>query len=285
MTKVAVVTGAGSGIGRATAQRFARKGARVIVSDINETTGQETVELIHKQGGTAAFRSLDVGDAAAWEDFTDWACSGEVPDLLINNAGILIGGGFLEQTGDDWRRMIQINLMSPIIGSRLFVQRMVDAGIRGHIANVASAGAFLPTAVAPSYVTAKHGVWFASQALRSEFGRQGIGVSAICPGFIRTNLAANGTRSGVDATVSEDWAAKLAAGQRILFRGPERVAAAIERAVRFNIATVPVGVEGWFVYGAFRASPGFVRGASSMIQMPFIDQGINLTGKILGGAR
>jgi NAD(P)-dependent dehydrogenase (short-subunit alcohol dehydrogenase family) len=281
---VAVVTGSGSGIGRATAQRFARNGSTVIVSDINEVTGAETVELIKTRGGNAVFRRLDVADVDDWESFAESVrVDFGVPDVVVNNAGILIGGGFLEQSGDDWRRMIQINLMSPIIGSRLFVQQMVDAGAHGHIVNVASAGAFLPAAVAPSYVTAKAAVWFATQALRSEFGGNGIGVSAICPGVIRTNLAANGTRSGADSHDSIAWSAKLAAGQRLIFRSPERVAAAIERAVRFNLSTVPVGAEAWLAWYAYRLSPALVRGASSLVQMSLIDKGVELTGKVLGG--
>lgn len=283
---LAVVTGSGSGIGRASAQRFARNGATVIVSDINEVTGNETVDLIRAKGGNAVFRRLDVADVDDWNAFAAWVrAEFGVPNVMVNNAGILIGGGFLEQSGDDWRRMIQINLMSPIVGSRIFVEQMVDAGKRGHIVNVASAGAFLPAGIAPSYVTAKAGVWFASQALRSEFGGRGIGVSAICPGIIRTNLAANGTKSGVEAEDSTAWATKLGAVQRFWFRSPERVAAAIERSVRFNLATVPVGAEAWLVWYLHRLSPGLIRGASSLVRMPFLDRAIATSGKVLGGAR
>ncbi|OHU53260.1 SDR family NAD(P)-dependent oxidoreductase [Mycobacteroides chelonae] len=281
-----VVTGAGSGIGRATAQRFARKGAVVIVSDINETTGNESVDLIRSKGGNAVFRRLDVADVEDWEAFTGWVVAEfGVPDVVVNNAGILIGGGFLEQTGDDWRRMIQINMMSPLIGSRLFVEKMVRAGTRGHIVNVASMGAFLPTAVGPSYVTAKAGVWLGTQALRSEFGPQGIGVSAICPGLIRTRLAANGTRGGVSSDDSAAWAAKLAAGHRFMGRSPKRVAAAVERAVRFNLATVPVGLEAWLGWYLYRLSPAAMRGISSAVSMSLADKAVGLSGKVFGGVK
>lgn len=284
---VTVVTGAGSGIGRATAQRFARRGGLVIVSDINEHTGNETVETIRAHGGTAVFRRLDVADATDWTGFVAGVCDEfGVPNVVVNNAGILIGGGFLEQSGADWRRMIQINLMSPIIGSRAFVERMVAAGQRGNIVNVASVGAFLPTPIAPSYVTAKAGVWFGSQALRAEFGKYGIGVSAICPGLIRTSLAANGTRGGADAAGSRTWSADLAAGQRRLaFRSPERVAAAIERAVRWNLSTVPVGFEAWLGWYASRLSPAVVRGACGMLRMSLADRAVELMGTALRESR
>jgi NAD(P)-dependent dehydrogenase (short-subunit alcohol dehydrogenase family) len=164
------VTGAGSGIGRATAERFAKQGWRAIVTDIDEQTGQETVDRITAAGGVAVFHSADSSSADEWAELAEWTCSEYgIPDLVVNNAGILIGGNFMEQTGDDWRRMIQINLMGPILGSRAFIERMVADGKRGHIVNIASCGAFMPTSIAPSYVDRQSGRLFRrTGALRSE---------------------------------------------------------------------------------------------------------------------
>ncbi|AGM26744.1 SDR family NAD(P)-dependent oxidoreductase [Mycobacteroides abscessus] len=279
---VAVVTGAGSGIGRATAERFGRKGWTVVVSDINEATGAETVDRITRAGGSAVFRRLDVADLEDWRQFTDWVCEEHgIPDLLVNNAGILIAGGFLEQTGADWRRMIAINMMSPLVGSRLFVQRMVEAGARGHIANICSVGAFMPTPLAPSYVVAKQGAWFGTQALRAEFGKRGIGVSAICPGLIDTNLSANGTRSGVDETAGSSWTDKLNRGQHFFGRSPDHVAEAVERSMRWNLSTVPVGFEAWIGWFLYRLSPGLMRGALGIAQMSLAERAVDVSSRAL----
>lgn len=283
---VSVVTGAGSGIGRATAIRFANQGSTVVVADINETTGTETVELIENAGGRAVFRRLDVTDPTASDDFATWVCTEHaVPDVLVNNAGILISGGFLDQTGAEWRRMIATNMMSPMLGSRAFVQRMVDAGIRGHIVNVCSVGAFMPTPLSPSYVTAKAGAWFGTQALRAEFASHGIGVSAVCPGLISTELSANGTRSGTDEPDNADWATKLSKAQHFFGRSPDRVAAGIERAIRWNIATMPIGIEAWAGWYLYRLSPGLSRALMGLARMPLADKAINVSDKILGGRR
>ena len=122
-------------------------------------------------------------------------------------------------------------------------------------------------------------------ALRQEFGGKGIGVSAICPGLIRTSLAANGTRAGVDDSESSAWSSKLAAGHRYIGRSPDRVAIAIERSIRWNLSTVPVGTEAWAGYYLSRLSPSAMRGLSGLASMDIADWGVSLSGKVFGGSR
>ncbi|QIS04107.1 SDR family NAD(P)-dependent oxidoreductase [Nocardia brasiliensis] len=283
---VAVVTGAASGIGRATTLRFAERGATVLVADIDELGAKETVTLVRAAGGRAEFYPLDVADPAALEAFAAQVAQEHgVPDVVVNNAGILISGGFLEQTEDDWRRMIAINMMGPLLGSRLFVRQMVEAGKRGAIVNICSVGSFLPTSLAPSYVTAKAGAWQGTQALRAEFAGHGIRVSAVCPGLIATELSARGTRAGADAEASADWRAKLARGQAVFGRSPDRVAAAVERAVRWNLATVPVGIEAWAGWYLARLSPAALRGLSGLLRMRLAEQALDVSRRVLGGGR
>lgn len=282
--RTAIITGAGAGIGRATAERFARKGWRIVATDINAETGNATVEAISRGGGTAVFRRVDSSSPEDWEGLADWVCAEVgVPDLVVNNAGILIAGGFLQQTPDDWRRMIQVNMMGPIFGSRTFVERMAAAGTKGHIVNVASCGAFLPAAVAPSYVTAKAGVLLGTQALRSEFGKKGIRATAICPGLIRTDLAANGTLAG--ETAPGAWSQKLGSLQSFAWRSPKRVAAAIERSVRWNLTTVPVGWEAWLIYAIYRLSPAMMRSITSLVSMSVSNKVVDAGAKFVGGVR
>lgn len=121
--------------------------------------------------------------------------------------------------------------------------------------------------------------------MRAEFGGRGIGVSAICPGLIRTNLAANGTRGGADERASAAWAARLGGLHRYVGRSPDTVAAAVERAVRWNLSTVPVGAEAWAGWYLYRLSPSLMRGLTGLFSMSFVDAATERVGTVLGGAR
>ncbi len=258
--KTVIVTGAGGGIGRETAKLFASKGDRVIIADIDMAAAEDTAIEIVAGGGTAIARSLDVSSEEQWEQFGAWVRTEYgAPDVLINNAGILDLGGFLEMSAAQWQRTIDIDLMSVIYGSRIFAQQMIDAGTHGHIVNISSCGAYFPSKLEPAYGVAKAGVLMASQALRIELARHKIGVTAMCPGAIRTDLLANGKRAVLVEDELQEWTTKVTAVQALSFAGPDKVARVIHRAVAHNWAIVPVNPESWALYYLFRLSPSLVR--------------------------
>ena len=189
--KVAVVTGAASGIGRSTAEMYARFGAAVVVSDVNVAGGQETVDLIEADGGRALFLEVDVSKpkdcaalaAAALEHFgrLDFAC---------NNAGI---GGDQAPTADypveSWHHVLDINLSGPFYCMKYQIPRMLETG-GGAIVNMASILGRVGFAGAPAYVAAKHGLVGLTRNTALEYAQQGIRVNVIGPAFISTPLIA-----------------------------------------------------------------------------------------------
>ncbi|SHQ95189.1 SDR family NAD(P)-dependent oxidoreductase [Mycobacteroides abscessus] len=263
--RLVVVTGAGSGIGRATAIRFAKRGAHVVVTDLDLDTADETVDLILAMGRNASAVQLDVTDPAHWADVARYvSIEYGVPDVLVNNAGIALGGPFLKLTPADWDRLLSVNLMGVVHGCRVFGEQMVERG-SGHIVNIASAAAFTPTAVMAPYSVSKAGVKMLTECLRLELGPKGVGVSAICPGFINTNIGVHGTMVGVDPEIAD-------ASQRRIQRirefteklpwtpmSPELVARAVTRAIRLDLVVVPVKLESWFGYFVSRALPAVNR--------------------------
>ncbi|QBS45405.1 SDR family NAD(P)-dependent oxidoreductase [Nocardia sp. CS682] len=261
-----VVTGAGSGIGRAIALRFARAGAHVVVSDLDLDSALATEAMIRARGLRASAARLDVTDPAAWETFArDVLADHGVPDVLVNNAGMLVSGAFVDLSPADWDRQLGVNLLGVVHGCRVFGQQMIDNHKRGHIVNIASAAAFTPTPVMSAYSVSKAGVKMLTECLRLEFGPKGIGVSAICPGVINTNIGEHAVTVGVDQDLIErgkeltrrvqDAAAKLPFSPL----SPDLVARAAQRAVRYDLAVVPVRAEAWLGYFMLRIAPGVNR--------------------------
>lgn len=191
--KVALVTGAGSGIGRATAVAFAREGAQVVVSDIMVQGGEETVHLIQQAGGKAIFVKTDVSKAAEVEAMVVQAVStyGRL-DYACNNAGI---GGPLLFTADyseaDWNRVIGINLTGVWLCMKYEIQQMLKNN-GGVIVNMASILGLVGFAGSPAYVAAKHGIVGLTKTAAIEYATQNIRVAAVCPAFIQTPMVEQG---------------------------------------------------------------------------------------------
>lgn len=189
--KVAIVTGAASGIGATTAEMYARDGARVVVSDVNEEGGQATVGRIESAGGEAIFVRTDVSDPQACEELVARAVDhfGRL-DVAFNNAGI---GGAQALTADypldDWHQLMGINLFGVFYCMKYEIPAMLASG-GGAIVNMASILGQVAFATSPAYVTSKHGVVGLTANAAVEYGQQGIRVNAVGPGFIRTPLIA-----------------------------------------------------------------------------------------------
>jgi len=187
--KVALVTGAASGIGRAVAEAYAREGARVLVSDLDERGGRETVERIGALGGTAVFEPADVSDPQANARLVARAeeAFGAL-HVACNNAGI---GGAQAPTAEypveDWQRIIAVNLSGAFYGMRAQIPAMLRAG-GGAIVNMASILGQVGFANASGYVAAKHGLVGLTKNAAMEYSAQGVRVNAVGPGFIDTPM-------------------------------------------------------------------------------------------------
>jgi NAD(P)-dependent dehydrogenase (short-subunit alcohol dehydrogenase family) len=189
--KVALITGGASGIGRATAEVFAREGAIVVVADA-AVDGNETANSIQKAGGRATFSRVDVSDSKQVAHIVDSAIGqfGRI-DVLFNGAAILAYGTIVETEEEMWNRMMAINLTGTFLCCRAVVPHMIRQGA-GSIINVASTtGAHDASARAVAYVTSKGGVTLLTRALAIDHAHQGIRVNALCPGPTDTPMLRN----------------------------------------------------------------------------------------------
>jgi NAD(P)-dependent dehydrogenase (short-subunit alcohol dehydrogenase family) len=187
--KVAIITGAGSGIGEATAKLFASEGAKVVVSDISEDHGKKVVEEIKKNGGEAFFVKSDASKASDHEQLVKETAKkyGKL-NIAVNNAGI---GGASAPTGeypiDSWQKVIDINLTGVFYGMRYQLPEMVKAG-SGSVINIASILGQVGFENSPAYVAAKHGVVGLTKSAAWEYAKKKVRVNSVGPGFVYTGL-------------------------------------------------------------------------------------------------
>jgi NAD(P)-dependent dehydrogenase (short-subunit alcohol dehydrogenase family) len=233
--RVAVVTGAASGIGRATALALARRGADLAICDVDEAGLKEAAEQIRGIGCRVLESRVDVSSAEQVRDFAERTCAelGRV-DLLVNNAGIGIGGFFVDVPLEEWDTILGINLKGAVNGCYFFVPKMIEADAGGHVVNIASMAGYIGSPGMTAYTATKFGVVGFSEALRAELAGRGIGVTA----------PENHERS-IQMFEKRNYA-------------PDRVARGILKAIQKNRAIAPIAPEAWAGYWIKRLFPWLV---------------------------
>lgn len=221
------VTGGASGFGRALAERWARAGYRVCIGDIHEERGKETLAALRALGATAhslrcdVTKEEDLEAAAAWLK-ANW---GGV-DIVVNNAGVAVGGGITEISLEDWRWIVDINLLGVVRGCKVFTPIFKKQG-QGRFVNVSSMAGLIHPPMMSAYNATKAGVVAISETLRVELAGDGIDVTVVCPSFFRTNLTETMRSGNADtARITDRLVNKAKRGAdeiaELTFRGVER---------------------------------------------------------------
>jgi NAD(P)-dependent dehydrogenase (short-subunit alcohol dehydrogenase family) len=219
-TQVAVITGGAQGIGRRTAELLAERGFALALIDLRMS--EETVRTIEEHGGDAMGFAGNIADEAVVEQFANEVFSrfGHA-DVLVNNAGISMISPAEETSAQDYRRVLEVNLVAPFLLAKAFGAKMLEAG-HGSIVNVASVAGLLGIADRAAYNASKHGLIGLTRTLAAEWGGRGVRVNAVCPGWVKTEMdaadQARGTYSDADIT------ARVPMGR---FATPDNVARAI----------------------------------------------------------
>jgi NAD(P)-dependent dehydrogenase (short-subunit alcohol dehydrogenase family) len=252
-SKTAVITGAGSGIGRETALACARRGAALALCDIDEAGLAQTADAARALGAEVLTARVDVADP---DDMDAFAAQVDHVDLLVNNAGIGVFGLFVDTELEDWRRLLDINVMGVVHGCWSFVPRMIERGRGGHVVNLSSQAGIQASPALPAYSASKFAVFGFSEALRTELKPHGIGVTAVCPGIINTPITRNSTARGTNIDARREKVVKLYERRNY---GPEKVAVRILRAVERDRAVAPIAPEAHIAYVMSRLAPPLSR--------------------------
>lgn len=254
----ALVTGAGNGIGRATALALATEGAHVLVTDVDGPAAEKVAGEVREAGGSADARTLDVTDAeavarlatetdAAGPDGGDGGDGGgglRPVDVVVANAGVGMSGRLGDMTLEDWRWIRSINLDGVVHTAHAFGPGLLQRG-RGHLVIMSSGLGYTPRSTEAAYCTTKAAVLELAQCLRADWAARGVGVSAICPGVIDTGI--------LDSTRFLGDAVDEATVRKTFARGhaPESVAADVVKAITRDRALVASGWEakaGWALH-------------------------------------
>jgi len=239
----AIITGGASGIGRALCRAAARRGAFVIVADLAEDGARRVASEI---GGEA--RRVDVTDANAVQELVEGVARERGGlDYIFNNAGIAIFGEARDMTRDDWRAIIEVNVVGVVNGVHAAYPLMVRQG-EGHIVNTASAAGLVPLGGATAYAMTKHAVVGLSTALRMEAAAFGVRVTAICPGLIETPIVGASKKLNADTET-------LLRELPFTLHSPDRLAEKVLRGVERNKAIIEFSAITRVLWRAYRAMP------------------------------
>ena len=240
--ETAVVTGAASGIGRATAIALAQQGANLVLADIQKDRLDVVAEQIRLLGRPCWPRVVDVsvpGDIENLARFVESEAGGAT--ILFNNAGVAMAGEVVDTSLDDFRWIMGINFWGPLVGIKAFLPAMIQRK-HGHIVSTASFMGLCPTPGTAAYSATKAAVIALSEALRQEVRQHNIGVTAICPGVINTSIVESSRYHEASGGASKE---STVAFYRDRGWPPDRVAQAVIKAIRQNKGIVPVGPEAW----------------------------------------
>ena len=262
--KTVLVTGAASGIGLETALAFARRGADLVICDVDEVGLAAAVERIENLGRSVLARRVDVSNADEMKAFAEEVHQRvEAVDILMNNAGVAIGGPFLSTSLTDWNWILGINTMGVVHGCHFFIPNMVKRAKGGHVINVSSAAGYSASSVLAAYNATKFSVLGLSEALWEELQPHSIGVTAVCPGLIDTPITRNARLVGeMDKPEKRE---EMVQGYQRRGYTPERVAQNILKAVEKNRLVAPISPEAWGLYYLKRWAPWLLRRIGLML--------------------
>ena len=256
--KTALVTGAASGIGLETALAFARRGADLVICDLDEVGLGAAAERIEGLGRNVFTRRVDVASADEMRAFAaDVHQRVEAVDVLMNNAGVAIGGPFLSTSLEDWNWILGINTLGVVHGCHFFIPRMIERAKGGHVINLSSAAGYSASSALAAYNATKFSVLGLSEALWEELKPHSIGVTAVCPGIIDTPITRNARLVG--EMDKPEMREEMVSGYQRRGYTPERVARNILKAVEKNRLVAPISPEAWGLYYMKRFAPWLLR--------------------------
>ena len=258
--KLVVVTGASSGIGEAIAVAFAREGAKLVLTARDAGRLDRVRAQCESFGASTSVHCADLTDQAQVKAFAERVhAQHRAIDILVNNAGVVMGGYCWEVESADWRRLHEINVMGVVHGIAAFVPNMIERDQGGHIVNMASVSGYVGAPGMGTYSASKFAVVGLTESLRSELHRHRIGVTAVCPGFVKTPIQEKVKLVGqLDSVRSRARVARDFERTTLL---PAMVAERTLKAIRRNEAIANIGRDAFFAKSLKRWAPSLLERA------------------------